>query len=210
MKRNAFTGAVSTAALGAVIVGSVALAGCSVVPSSVVPEAPASPSHPLAPASPSSPVVPVSPVSPSSPVADGATYLALVGPVNTAQFALDTAVFGSTADLTPQALHAILAASAASVHTFDDHLRSANWPKVARSDVLTLASTNDVLVEVIEDDESLLESPTTADFNSVVEDLQVADSGYAEDLGQATDAAARVRSDLGLPPASVSQATLND
>jgi hypothetical protein len=136
--------------------------------------------------------------------------LAFVGPVNTAQFALDTSVFGSTADLTPQALRAILATSAASVRTFDDHLRSANWPTAARPDVLTLASTNDALVEVIEDDEAELESPSTADFNSVVEDLQVADSGYADDLGRATDAAARVRSDLGLPPASAAESTLND
>ena len=209
MKRNASKGAASAAVLGAVIVGAVALAGCSIVPSSVVPKTPASPSYPQVAASPSSPVVSVSPVSPSSPVADGATYLALVGPVNTAQFALDTAVFGSAADLTPQALHAVLAESAASVRTFDDHLRSANWPTAARPDILTLASTNDVLVGVIEDDESLLDSPTTY-FSSVVKDLQVADSGYAEDLGQATDAAARVRSDLGLPPSSDSQDTLND
>ena len=143
-------------------------------------------------------------------MADGATYLKFVGPVNTAQFALDTAVFGSTADLTPQSLRAILATSAASVRTFDDHLRSANWPTAARSDVLTLASTDDVLLEVIDDDESELEAPTAVQFSAVVQDLQVADSGYADDLGRASDAAARVRSDLGLPPASAPQATLND
>ena len=79
------------------------------------------------------------------------------------------------------------------------------------ADITTLAATNDVLVVVLQGYEADLKSPTPgADFDSVRKALQVDSSRYAIDRGLATDASARVRADLGLPPPSASQVTLND
>jgi hypothetical protein len=144
--------------------------------------------------------------------AAGATYLALVGPLNTTALALDTAVFDSPSDLTTQSLTAVIAASAASVQTFDDHVRSVTWPRIAEPDITALAATDDVLVVVLQGYEADLRSPTPgADFDTVLQALQVDGSRYAIDRGLASDAAARVRADLGLPPpASAPQVTLND
>jgi hypothetical protein len=153
---------------------------------------------------------PVSPAAPSTTAA-GATYLALVGPVNTATFALDTAVFGSAADLTTHSLAAAVAASSGAIKRLDDHLRAATWPRTAEPDVTTLAATNDVLVVLLQGFESDLQSPTSgADFSTVVRALQSEDSPYAIDRGRASDDAARVRADLGLPPPSAPHVTLND
>jgi len=209
MKRTAFA-----AVVGAVAAGAFALAGCSISigsmgqgSSSRASVAPLASS--AAPVSPS--VVPVPPASPSSAISAGATYLALVGPANTATFALDTAVLGSPADLTTHSLSAVIVASAASIQTFDDHLRSATWPRAAEPDITTLAATDDVLVVLLQGYESDLQSPTpSADFDSVLQALQVDGSAYAIDRGLASDDAARVRSDLGLPPPSDPQVTLND
>ena len=160
---------------------------------------------PPAPAAPSA----SSPASPS-PTSAGATYLALVGPLNTETFALDTAVFDSPDDLTTQSLSAVVTASAAALQTFNDRLRSTTWPRTALPDITTLAATNDVLVVVLQGYESDLQSPTPgADFDSVLEALQVDNSRYAIDRGLASDASARVRADLGLPPPSAPQVTLN-
>jgi hypothetical protein len=198
---------------GAVVIG--VLAGCSISigsmgqgssPASVARPAVTSPAAPASPASPSA----ISPVSPSAGSA-GSTYLALVGPANTATFALDTAVFESPADLTTQSLSAVIAASAASIQTLNDHLRSVTWPRTAEPDITTLAATNDVLVVVLQGYESDLQSPKPgADFNAVLDALQVDSSRYAIDRGLATDASGRVRADLGLPPPSAPQVTLND
>lgn len=196
----------------AAVIGALALTGCSIsIDSTAQGSSPASvgPVAVTSPAAPASPSAKAAGASPSTTAA-GATYVALVAPVNAATFALDTAVFGSTADLTAESLRAIVAASAASLRTFDDHLRSVTWPRTAEPDITTLASANDVLVEVLKGYESDLQSPTAADFNAVLQNLQVDGSGYAVDLGRATDAAARVRADLGLPPASAPQVTLND
>ena len=203
MKRNAFAGAVGLCAFAlaacSITIGSTGSTGSTGSAGSPGSSAPASPA-----------VAPSSAASPSSPTAYGATYLALVAPANTAIFALDTAVLGPTADLTPQSLHSMVAASATSIRTLDDHLRSAEWPRTAVPDITTLASTNDVLIEVLEGYESELQAPSVADFNAVVQALRAAGSGYATDRGRASDAAARVRSDLGLPPPSAPQVTLND
>jgi hypothetical protein len=207
MKRTAFA-----VVAGAVVVG--ALAGCSISIGSMGQGSP--PRAPLAVTSPAPADSPVSPatVSPSSPAtmtAAGATYLALVGPLNTTTFALDTAVFESPSDLTTQSLSAVIAASAGSIQTFNDHVRSVTWPRSAEPDITTLAATNDVLVVVLQGYEADLQSPTpVADFNTVLQALQVDGSPYALDRGLATDASARVRSDLGLPPPSAPQVTLND
>lgn len=157
-----------------------------------------------------SPSAPISPASPS-PTSAGATYLALVGPLNTETFALDTAVFESPDDLTTRSLSAIVTASAAALHTFNDRLRSTTWPRAALPDITTLAATNDVLVVVLQGYEAELKSPMPgADFDSVLAALQVDSSRYAIDRGLASDAAARVRADLGLPPPAAPQVTLND
>ena len=197
---------------GSAVVAALALAGCSIsigsMSQSSSTRTPVGSSS-ASPVSPPSPVT-VSPASPSTATAAGATYLALVGPVNTATFALDAAVFGSTAELTPQSLRAIIDTQAASLRTLDDQLRSVAWPRTAEPDITTLAAANDVLIEVLRGYESDLQAPTAADFKAVLRNLQVDGSGYAVDLGRATDAAARVRADLGLPPASAPQATLND
>lgn len=199
--------------VGAVVVG--ALAGCSITIGSIgqgsSPASGARPAatSPAAPVSPASPSV-ISPISPSATLA-GSTYLALVGPANTATFALDTAVFESPSDLTTQSLSSVIAADAASIQTFNDHLRSTTWPRTAEPDITTLAAMNDVLVVVLQSYESELQSPTPgADFNAVLDALQVAGSRYAIDRGLASDAAVRVRADLGLPPPSAPQVTLND
>jgi len=215
MKRTA--GAVVSSA---VVVGAVALAGCSIsigsttrgsaphasvaalaVPGSVPPSPLASPSGTPTIAPPAAPSV--------SPA--GATYLALVAPVNTTTFALDTAVLGSTDGLTTRSLSSVIAASVASLQTFDEHLRSATWPRTAEPDITTLAARNDVLVVLLQGYESDLQSPAPgADFSTVLDALQVEDSVYAIDRGLASNDAARVRSDLGLPPPSAPQVTLND
>lgn len=213
--------------VGAVVVGVFTITGCSIsigsvghgsaptpaarpaamspavaspaVPSSAVPSA-------AAPAAPSS----SSPVSPSATSA-GATYLALVGPLNTETFALDTAVFDAPDDLTTQSLSAVVTASAAALQTFNDRLRSTTWPRTALPDITTLAATNDVLVVVLQGYEADLKSPSPgADFDAVLEALQVDNSRYATDRGLASDASARVRADLGLPPPSAPQVILND
>ena len=169
------------------------------VPSPAVPS-------PAAPVSPSA----ISPVSPS-PTSAGATYLALVSPLNTETFALDAAVFDSPDDLTTQSLSRVVAASAAALQTFNDRLRSTTWPRTALPDITTLAATNDVLVVVLQGYEADLKSPSPgADFDAVLEALQVDNSRYAIDRGLASDASARVRADLGLPPPSAPQVTLND
>jgi hypothetical protein len=188
--------------VGLLVIGAFSVTGCSI---SIGAMGEGSSAAPVSSAGPSM----ISPVSPSA-TSVGSTYLALVGPVNTATFALDTAVYGPTADLTPESLRAIIAASASSIRTFDDRLRSTTWPRTAVPDITTLASTNDVLVEVLGNFESELQSPTAADFNAVVQALQADTSGYANDREVATDAAGRVRADLGLPPPSASQVTLND
>jgi len=137
--------------------------------------------------------------------------LALVGPLNTETFALDTVVFETPENLTPQSLSAIVTASAAALQTFNARLRSTTWPRTALPDITTLAATNDVLVVVLQGYESDLQSPTaSADFDTVLQALQVDSSRYAIDRGLATDASARVRADLGLPPPSALQVTLND
>ena len=210
MKRTAFV-----VVAGAAVVGVFAVAGCSI---SIGSMGRGSPSRaPLAVTSSVPAVSPVSPVtaSPSSPAsmtAAGATYLALVGPLNTTTLALDTAVFDSPSDLTTQSLTAVIAASAASIQTFDDHVRSVTWPRIAEPDITALAATDDVLVVVLQGYEADLQSPTPgADFDTVLQALQVDGSRYAIDRGLASDAAARVRADLGLPPpASAPQVTLND
>jgi hypothetical protein len=195
------------------VVGAFSITGCSISIDSMGQGSSARTSvAPLtsspAPVSPA--VVPVSPASPSSTSA-GATYLAIVGPANTASFALDTAVFDSPSDLTTESLSAVITASTKSIQTFDDHLRSTTWPRTAEPDVTTLAATGDVLVVVLQGYESELRSPTPgADFNAVLKALQVDGSKYAIDRGLASDAAGRVRADLGLPPASAPQVTLND
>jgi hypothetical protein len=210
MKRTAFA-----VVAGAAAVGVFAVAGCSI---SIGSMGRGSPSRaPLAVTSSAPAVSPVSPVtaSPSSPAsmtAAGATYLALVGPLNTTTLALDTAVFDSPTDLTTQSLTAVIAASAASIQTFDDHVRSVTWPRIAEPDITALAATDDVLVVLLQGYEADLQSPTPgADFDTVLQALQVDGSRYAIDRGLASDAAARVRADLGLPPpASAPQVTLND
>jgi hypothetical protein len=201
--------------VGVLVVGVFSITGCSIQIGST---GHGSPSHaPAAATSSAAAVSPVSPVpaSPSAPVtmaSAAATYLALVGPLNTSTFALDTAVYESPSDLTTQSLSAIIAASAASTQTFNDHLRSITWPRTAEPDITTLAATNDVLVVVLQGYEAELKSPTPgADFNAVLQALQVDGSRYAIDRGLATDASARVRADLGLPPPpSAPQVTLND
>jgi hypothetical protein len=197
MKRTALA-----VGVGAVIVG--ALAGCSITIGSMGQgSSPASAAR-------SEVTSRAATVSPSATSA-GSTYLALVGPANRATLALDTAVFESPAGLTTQSLSAIIAASAASIQTLNVHLRSDTWPRTAEPDITTLAATNDVLVVVLQGYQSELQSPKPgADFNAVLEALQVDDSRYAIDRGLATDAATRVRTDLGLPPPSAAQATLND
>lgn len=210
MKRTAFAVVGSAAVLGVF-----AVAGCSISIGSMgqgspsrAPLAVSSSAPAVSPVSP----VPVSPSSPTSMAAAGATYLALVGPLNTTTLALDTAVFDSPSDLTTQSLSAVIAASAASIQTFDDHLRSVTWPRTTEPDITALAATDDVLVVVLQGYEADLKSPTPgADFGTVLQALQVDGSRYAIDLGVASDAAARVRADLGLPPpASAPQVTLND
>jgi hypothetical protein len=206
--------------VAALVVGAFTITGCSITigsmgstgqgssPTSAARPAIASPAV-ASPAAPVSPSV-ISPASPS-PTSAGATYLALVGPLNTETFALDTAVFETPDDLTTQSLSAIVTASAASLQTFNDRLRSTTWPRAALPDITTLAATNDVLVVVLQGYESDLQSPTPgADFGSVLEALQVDRSRYAIDRGLATDASVRVRADLGLPPPSAPQVTLND
>jgi hypothetical protein len=206
--------------VGALVLGAFAITGCSIAigstgrGSSPTPTArpavtrPAG-ATPAAPVSPAPPSV-TSPVSPS-PMSGGAAYLALVGPLNTETFALDSAVFDTPDDLTPQSLSAIVTTSATALQTFNDRLRSATWPRTALPDITTLAATNDVLVVVLQGYESDLQSPKAgADFDTVLEALQVESSTYAIDRGLATDASARVRADLGLPPPSAPQATLND
>jgi hypothetical protein len=210
MKRTAFV-----VVAGAAVVGVFAVAGCSI---SIGSMGQGSPSRaPLAVNSSAPAVSPVSPVtvSPSSPAsmtAAGATYLALVAPLNTTTLALDTAVFDSPSNLTTQSLTAVISASAASIQTFDDHVRSVTWPRIAEPDITALAATDDVLVVVLQGYEADLQSPTPgADFDTVLQALQVDGSRYAIDRGLASDAAARVRADLGLPPpASAPQVTLND
>jgi len=206
----------------ALVVGAFTITGCSITvgslgrsssPTSAARPAAVSPavSSPAV-ASPSAPVSPsvISPVSPS-PTSAGATYLALVGPLNTETFALDTVVFETPENLTPQSLSAIVTASAAALQTFNARLRSTTWPRTALPDITTLAATNDVLVVVLQGYESDLQSPTPgADFDTVLEALQVGSSRYAIDRGLATDASGRVRADLGLPAPSAPQATLND
>jgi hypothetical protein len=186
--------------VGLLVVGAFSVTGCSISIGAVGEGSSAAPVSSAA-----SPSV-ISPVSPSA----GSTYLALVGQVNTATFALDTAVYGPSADLTPESLRAIIAASASSIRTFDDRLRSTSWPRTAVPDITSLASTNDVLVEVLGNYQSELQSPTAADFSAAVGALQADTSGYANDRELATAAAARVRADLGLPPPSAPQVTLND
>jgi hypothetical protein len=209
MNRTAFA-----VVVGAVGAGAFALASCSI---SIGTMGQGTPPRALLTVTSSAPTVsPVSPatVSPSSPAtvtSAGATYLALVGPLNTETFALDTAVFESPADLTAQSLSAVITASAAALQTFNGHLRSTTWPRTAEPDITTLAATNDVLVVVLQGYESDLQSPTPgADFNTVLQALQVDGSAYAIDQGKASDDAARVRADLGLPPPSAPQVTLND
>jgi hypothetical protein len=194
MKRTAFA-----VVVGTVVVGALTATGCSISIGSIGQgSSPASPSTQAAGASPSA-------------TAAGAAYLALVGPLNTTTFALDTAVLGSPSDLTTQSLSAVIGASAASIQTFDDHLRSASWPRTAEPDITTLAATNDVLVVLLQGYESELRSPAQgADFGTVLAALQVENSAYAIDRGLASDDSARVRSDLGLPPPSSPQVTLND
>jgi hypothetical protein len=208
--------------VGALVIGVFAITGCSIsigatgrnsAPASARPAvtSPAASSAPAssAAASPAAPSA-ISPVSPSATSA-GATYLALVGPANTATFALDTAVFETPGDLTTQSLNAIIVASATSIQTFTDRLRTTTWPRTAEPDITTLAATNDVLVVVLQGYEAELKSPEPgADFDAVLQALQVDNSKYAIDRGLATDAAARVRTDLGLPPPSAPQVTLND
>lgn len=111
-------------------------------------------------ASPAAPVSPsaISPVSPSTTSA-GATYLALVSPLNTETFALDAAVFDSPDDLTTQSLSRVVTASAAALQTFNDRLRSTTWPRTALPDITTLAATNDVLVVVLQGYEADLKTP---------------------------------------------------
>jgi hypothetical protein len=86
------------------------------------------------------------------------------------------------------------------------------WPRIAEPDITALAATDDVLVVLLQGYEADLQSPTPgADFDTVLQALQVDGSRYAIDRGLASDAAARVRADLGLPPpASAPQVTLND
>ncbi len=190
--------------VGVLVLGAFSITGCSITVGSLgagQSQAPAA----RAVVSPAT----VSPASPS-PASAGATYLALVDPLNTETFALDAAVF-DTPDLTTQSLSAVVNASAAALQTFNDHLRSTTWPRTALPDITTLAATNDVLVVVLQGYEADLKSPTPgADFDAVLEALQVDSSRYAIDRGLATDASARVRADLGLPPPSAPQATLND
>jgi hypothetical protein len=213
--------------VGVLVVGAFAITGCSISIGSMRSTGQGSSSAPAARpavtnpavtspavASPAAPVSPTSPsvISPASPSATsaGATYLALVGPLNTETFALDTAVFESPDDLTTQSLSAVVTASAAALQTFNGHLRSTTWPRTAEPDITTLAATNDVLVVVLQGYESDLQSPTaSADFDTVLQALQVDSSRYAIDRGLATDASARVRADLGLPPPSAPQVTLN-
>ncbi|HEY3925623.1 MAG TPA: hypothetical protein VGL75_13755, partial [Acidothermaceae bacterium] len=203
--------------VGALVVGIFAVTGCSITigslgqgsspaartaGSSPAVSSPAASSpavtSPTAPSvSPASPApfspAPVSPVSPATATSAGATYLALVGPLNTETFALDTAVFDSPDDLTTQSLSAVVTASAAALQTFNDRLRSTTWPRTAEPDVTTLAATNDVLVVVLQEYESDLQSPMSgADFDTVLEALQVDGSKYAIDRGLASDASARV------------------
>jgi hypothetical protein len=208
MNRTAFA-----AVVGAVGAGAFALASCSI---SIGTMGQGSPPASVAPIAVTSPAVPASPstraagASPSTTAA-GSTYLAFVGPLNTTTFALDTEVLGSPAGLTTQSLSAVIVASAASIQTFDDHLRSATWPRTAEPDIATLAATNDVLVVLLQGYESDLRSPTPgADFNTVLQALQVENSAYAIDRGLASDDSGRVRSDLGLPPPSAPQVALND
>jgi hypothetical protein len=211
--------------VGALVVGAFTVTGCSISirsmgeGSSPAPAAQAVANPAVAGPTVSSPAAPpVSPAPPSvispaspSPTSAGATYLALVGPLNTETFALDTAVFESPDDLTTQSLSAVVTASAAALQTFNTRLRSTTWPRTALPDITTLAATNDVLVVVLQGYESDLQSPTPgADFDSVLEALQVDNSRYAIDRGLATDASARVRTDLGLPSPSAPQVTLND
>jgi hypothetical protein len=185
--------------VGLLVIGAFSVTGCSISIGAMGKGSSAAPVSSSAP----------SMISPPAATSAGSTYLALVGPVNTATFALDTGVYGPTADLTPESLRAIIAASASSIRTLDDRLRSTSWPRTAVPDITSLASMNDVLVEVLGNFESELQSPTAADFNAVVQALQADTSGYANDREQATDAAARVRADLGLPPPSAPQVTLN-
>jgi hypothetical protein len=206
--------------VGVLVVGVFAITGCSISIGSMGSTGQGSSSAPAAPpavtspavASPAAPVSPsvISPVSPSATSA-GATYLALVGPLNTETFALDTAVFETPDNLTTQSLSAVITASATALQAFNGHLRSTTWPRTAEPDITTLAATNDVLVVVLQGYESELQSPTaSADFDTVLQALQVDSSRYAIDRGLATDASARVRADLGLPPPSAPQVTLND
>jgi hypothetical protein len=210
MKRTAFAVGVGAVGVGAVVVA--ALTGCSISISAEGQASSPAAGTPVAAAGSAAPVSPAAPsvTSPGSPSA-GATYMAFVGPVNAATFALDAAVLDETADLTTASLSTIIAASAASIQTFNDHLRRTTWPRTAEPDITTLAATNDVLVVVLQGYESELQSPAPgADFHSVLDALQVDSSRYATDRGLATDAAARVRADLGLPPPSAPQVTLND
>jgi hypothetical protein len=208
MKRTAFA-----VVVGTVVVGALTTTGCSISIGSMgqgSPPASVGPGAVTSPAAPASPSTKAAGASPSATAA-GAAYLALVGPLNTTTFALDTAVLGSSSDLTTQSLSAVIVASKASIQTFDDHLRSASWPRTAEPDITTLAATNDVLVVLLQGYESDLRSPTQgADFGTVLRALQVEDSAYAIDRGLASDDSARVRSDLGLPPPSSPQVTLND
>ena len=219
--------------VGVLVVGAFAITGCSISIGSMGSTGQGSSSAPAARpavtspavaspavaspvvASPAVPVLSASPsvISPVSPPATsaGATYLALVGPLNTETFALDTAVFESPDNLTTQSLSAVITASAAALQAFNGHLRSTTWPRTALPDITTLAATNDVLVVVLHGYESELQSPTaSADFDTVLQALQVDSSRYAIDRSLATDASARVRADLGLPPPSALQVTLND
>ncbi|HTC70718.1 MAG TPA: hypothetical protein VK662_14205 [Acidothermaceae bacterium] len=204
----------SVVGVGAALVG-FALAGCSITIGSTRQASPAASSGLAVIISPT----PVSSASPSkttpsdappSTSAAGATYLALVVPVNTATFALDTAVFGSTDDLTANSLGAAIVSSLASIKTFNDQLLTVAWPRTAVPDVTTLASANDMLVSSLQGFESELQSPVGgADFNTVLQDLRSKDSSYRMERGVAFEDAARLRSDLGLPPPPVPQATLN-
>ncbi len=194
--------------VGALVIGAFSITGCSIsirsmgAGSSPAPAAqavanpavasPAVPSPAVPSPAVSSPAAPVlSPPSPAAVTSAGSTYLALVGPVNTKTFALDTAVFDSPDDLTTQSLSAVVTASAAALQTFNGQLRSTTWPRTALPDITTLAATNDVLVVVLQGYEADLKSPTPgADFDSVLEALQVDNSRYAIDRGLASDASA--------------------
>ncbi len=203
--------------VGALVIGAFTITGCSISirsmgkGSSPAPAAQAVANPAVASPAVSSPAAPVvSPTSPAAVTSAGSTYLALVGPVNTKTFALDIAVFDSPDDLTTQSLSAVVTASAVALQKFNGQLRSTTWPRTALPDVTTLAATNDVLVVVLQGYEADLKSPTPgADFDSVLEALQVDNSRYAIDRGLASDASARVRADLALPPPSAPQVTLN-